>query len=294
MRRRPTALTSSRSFSLNLDVYLWLILISSSLTYGCDSDQSSDSGVIVIAQSPEEESMIADASTSEEVTSDQGVEEPSEDVQLTIKAINPLNSSGLSGLSATWPEALDLRPRADTLTDDSGSITFDLPSQSEYEVILSGEGYSAHHLFGALGDQNATQISFVSTDQLTQQVFTALGIQPSMDKGIVVIGLDRPNLAPAVGASAELESPYEKVFTLGQFGPSEGSSVIAGGGGFVSFANVEPGDIRVFVQAPENQRCALFPRDDWSQEISAEEPNFILPVYAGEVSIVAFTCKDDL
>ena len=51
----------------------------------------------MIAQSPEEESMVADASTSEEVTSDQGVEEPSEDVQLTIKAINPLNSSGLQG-----------------------------------------------------------------------------------------------------------------------------------------------------------------------------------------------------
>ena len=176
----------------------------------------------------------------------------------------------------------------------AASITFDLPSQSEYEVILSGEGYSAHHLFGALGDQNATQISFVSTDQLTQQVFTALGIQPSMDKGIVVIGLDRPNLAPAVGASAELESPYEKVFYSRSIGPSEGSSVIAGGGGFVSFAKCRARRHPRLHSSARKPTLRAVPRDDWSQEISAEEPNYILPVYAGEVSIVAFNAEDDL
>ena len=210
-----------------------------------------------------------------------GGEELGPEVTLTVKALNPLSGQGLAELSASLVSSA---PEGQaSITDMSGEASFSVPAGSSYEVTLDAEGYSTHHLFGELGMSDATQISFVSADTLTRQVFSALGLTPNQETGIVVIGLDRPDLSPAIGTSAELSTDYAEAFVLGNFGPSRGREVITGGGGFVSFANVTPGEVEVLVTPAEGERCAVFPRN--------ESTSFTIPVYAGQVSIVAFTCQ---
>ena len=72
-------------------------------------------------------------------------------------------------------------------------------------------------------------------------------------------------------------------FSFGSTRPALGQTIISGGGGFVSFANVTPGDVQITVTPPEGSGCALFPAE------RDEQPT--VQVYAGEVTVVAFTCK---
>ena len=246
----------------------------------CQNPDESSGEVLVI------DPVISDMNMEAEQTLDMTVDMTEDmvgSIQLSIQALNPLSNQGIADLEA---ELVSEESRRNPIvTDLSGQASFPLNPFSSYEVTLQAEGYSPHHLFGELGDQDALQISFVSSDTLTSQVFSALGITPDANKGIVVIGLDRSNLSPAVGTKAELNGAYELAFTLGSFGPSLGQEVISGGGGFVSFANVEPGNIDVLVEPVEGETCAIFPKN--------ESTSFSIPVYAGAVSIVAYTCQSE-
>lgn len=255
-------------FTFTHSISLGLLLL-----IGCD-DSPNEGGEVLVIQTQNDMS-----------PNDMGPGElETNGIELSIRAIDPLTNQGVSGLSATLVQDTSDDFNENVLTTDSnGRATFSVNEQSNYEVILEGSGFVAHHLFGELGNQPAEQISFVSNESLTQQVYSALGMTPALDKGIVVIGLDLPNLAPAVGTSVDLNTEYEKSFILGSFGPSEGNEVIAGGGGFVSFANVLPGQVEVVVQANDGEVCAVFPRN--------ETTRLTLPVYAGEVTIAAFTCE---
>ena len=257
---------------------LYALYITCLLISGC-TDSSDEGGEILVVpnQSNENQSSMDEMDMGQSDVSPEGVE-------LSIRAIDPLTNQGVIGLSATLAQDILGSSNDNTRTTDSnGKVTFNLSAESNYEVILEGTGFVAHHLFGELGSQSTEQISFVSNQSLTQQVYSALGMTPAQDKGIVVIGLDLPNLSPAVGTSVDLNAEYEKAFVLGSFGPSEGNEVITGGSGFVSFANVVPGQVEVLIQANEGENCAVFPLN--------ETTSLILPVYAGEVSIVAFTCQ---
>ena len=247
------------------------------LTLGaCQSSDDSSGEVLVLG------SIATDMSAAHEDTTDSEFELQEEQLELTIQALNPLSAQGVVGLEAELfiEEQSVAIPQ---VTDTNGEASFQLPPFTHYEVRLQGDDYSTHHLFGELGENNAQQISFVSNDGLTTQVFSALNISPNSNKGIVVIGLDRPNLSPAVGSKAELNGTYEVAFTLGSFGPSVGQEIISGGGGFVSFANVDPGMVEVIVESAPGELCQLFPRN--------ESESFTIPVFAGEVSIVAYTCQ---
>jgi len=169
------------------------------------------------------------------------------------------------------------------VTDMYGTATVNVEANTPYAVTLSAELTAPHVLYGISGELPFTQITFMSTDTLTAQVFGLLGLQPDPSTGIVVVGLDTPSLRPAVGASAELSSSYESAFTLGATGPVRGQRVVEGGGGFVSFAQVMPGETEVRVTPPEGQGCLVFPAE-------VEEPP-LLPVIAGQVSVMAFTCR---
>ena len=268
-----------RHLSLSLTLFC-----TGTFCFSCDGESQVDGEVIYVPSSMTGSDM-GDFLDQGEQMNPLDMESPDDLLTLTIRAIDPLSGQGVSGLTLTLAagEVGDSVEDEQLSTDQSGTASIRLAPLSDYEVIINGEGYSAHHLFGSLGESDATQISFVSPDTLTAQVFSALGTSPDPTKGIVVIGLDQPNLAPAVGTRADLSSDYEKSFTLGSFGPSEGNEVISGGGGFVSFANVSPGEAIVSVEPKMAERCAVFPRNESSE--------YTLPVYAGEVSVMAFICQ---
>ena len=62
------------------------------------------------------------------------------------------------------------------------------------------------------------------------------------------------------------------------------SVVVEGGGGFVSFAQVAPGQTEVNVLPAEGYTCMVFP--------SETQDSFTLDVVANQVSLVAFTCRE--
>ena len=197
-------------------------------------------------------------------------------ISMTVRAINPLSNQGVNGVTVTSGQEVQI-------TDMNGAATINVEARAPYMVTLSAEMTAPHVLYGISGELPFTQITFMSTDPLTAQVFGLLGLQPDPTTGIVVIGLDTPNLSPAIGASAELNLSYESAFTLGAVGPVRGRRVLEGGGGFVSFAQVTPGEAEVRISPPEGERCLVFAAD-------VEEPP-LLPVIAGQVSVMAFTCR---
>ena len=265
-----------KSFTLVFNWQTKILCFLFALTLNACQDSADSSGEVLVL-----EPIVSDMSTTLAGAMD-SESEPEEDLQLTVQALNPLNGQGIAGLEVDLliEEQSVTTP---TMTDANGQASFQIPPFTPYEVRLQADGYNTHHLFGELGENDARQISFVSNNGLTSQVFSALNISPDSSKGIVVIGLDRPNLSPAVGSKAELNGTYEVAFTLGSFGPSVGQEVISGGGGFVSFANVDPGMLEVVVEPVLGEQCRLFPRN--------ESENFTIPVFAGEVSIVAYTCQ---
>ena len=264
------------------------------ITVACESNESTNADVLII---PETTSTAGeDLSTPQEggvelVSGETSVIEEMDKVNLTLRALNPFTGGGVSGLSLNWPPEFSFEPNGELVTDMNGAVNVKIPAHSDYEVALEGTGYKTHHIFGGTGQGDATQLSFVSADSLTQQVFSGLGLEVSEGHGIVVIGLDRPNLSPAIGAQAQLGAEYEKAFYVGQFGPVEGNELVAGAGGFISFANVAVGETDVFVTPPPGERCVLFPRNDWNETIIEDAPSYRIEVYPGEVSIVAFTCQ---
>jgi hypothetical protein len=205
---------------------------------------------------------------------------------VTIKAISPLTGAGLSGLSAVQldPESLEPLGELDP-TDESGETSIDVGVGATYLVSLSAANTRPHHIIGVAAEEPSTQITFVSDDSLTSQVFGLLSISPSTERGIVVIGLDKPDLSPAVGASVELSADYDAAFALGQFGPIEQREITAGVGGFITFANVEAGAVTFDVTPPTGERCRVFSGEP------AEQPT--IPSVAGQVTVVALTCRPE-
>lgn len=269
-------------FDVFYNFTLYLLVLSFFFSFSCQEPEGDNDRVLVITPPTDMGSNEVDMSSSE--NSDQSMPVMVEGIELSLRAINPLSNQGVAGLTANLvldgsSDAMDNM----AITDSTGTVKFNVEERINYEITLEGDDYVTHHLFGEIGDQPAEQISFVSTQSLTQQVLSSLGLTSDPNKGIVVIGLDRPNLAPAIGTSVDLDTEYDKAFILGSFGPSEGNEIISGGGGFVSFANVLPGQVNVLVQPQAGENCTVFPRNE-----SAE---YVIPIYAGEVSIVAFICQ---
>jgi hypothetical protein len=215
-----------------------------------------------------------------------GAEHVPQVTSVTIRAISPLTGAGLSGLSAVQLDPESLQPLAELEpTDGSGEISINVGVGATYLVSLSAADTRPHHIIGVAAEEPSTQVTFVSNDTLTSQVFGFLSISPSAERGIVVIGLDKPDLSPAVGASVELSADYDAAFALGQFGPVEQREITAGVGGFITFANVEAGAVSFDVMPPEGERCRVFSGEP--------EEQLTIPSVAGQVTVVALTCRPE-
>ena len=232
--------------------------------------------------------MTAGEMTAGEMTAGEPPVVASDVTTLSVRALNPLSGSGVEGMTAelaTEPlnDEMGLTGVTNAITTMDGVAAFGAQLNTTYEVVLTSDQHAPHHILGDLGDEPAEQVTFVSTFSLTNQVFSLLNLTPDPNKGIVVVGLDLPNLAPAVGASAELNQEYESAFVFGAVAPSTGQTVLAGGGGFVSFANVTPGEALITVTPPESSLCTVFPAE------RRDQPR--VQVYPGEVTVIAFTCR---
>lgn len=128
-----------------------------------------------------------------------------------------------------------------------------------FVVTASADDARDHRLVGVAGDEDFTLLSYMSNRTLTGQVMGMLARAADPAKAFLVVGVDHPDLSPAVGASVEIDAPYDIAFVLGSTGPREGQEITSSVGGFVTFANVTPGPVVVTVTPPEGEACAVFP-----------------------------------
>ncbi|MEE2643974.1 MAG: hypothetical protein VYD19_03470 [Myxococcota bacterium] len=208
--------------------------------------------------------------------SDQSVADQGTPLSMRIRLINPATSGPFAGVRA---EA----EGEESESDASGVATLTI-SSGPYVVTLDAPGARTHRLFGHAGEVDFEQISYLSPDMITTYVFRSLGIADNSSQGILVVGLDLPSLAPAVGARAALDVESEEGFIFAGSRPAFGTEIPEGGQGFVTFPGVPPGRRLVRAELPGGT-CTLFPAGEGSE---AE-----VEVRAGEVSILTFTCQTE-
>jgi len=168
-------------------------------------------------------------------------------------------------------------------TDDEGQGTVEVFGASAFQIGATEDSLMPHLFHGRAGEDAFTLISYVATESLTDQVYELLGIARDPEMGIVVVGLDRPSLAPAVGSGAELNVDYEAAFVLGSQLPEEGTTLVQGGNSIVTFANVPVGQARVTAVPAEGEACLVFP--------ALVGVDHGVEVRANTVSVVVFTCE---
>ena len=133
------------------------------------------------------------------------------------------------------------------------------------------------------GDKAFEQVTYMSPDSITSFVFGSLGLTDNLERGILVVGLDLPNLSPAVGAGASIDKASDKSFAFAGMQAIFATEIPSNGQGFLTFPNVEPGEVNVTVSYPKGS-CRIFP---------AETDAAPVTVTAGQVTVVAYTCRDE-
>ena len=194
-------------------------------------------------------------------------------INATIRLLNPANGSGFAGVSVTGDEG-------SAESDELGRATLPVRAGA-YALRLEAPGARPHRLFGVSGEVDFEQISYLSPDMITGFVFNLLGIEDNPDEGILVVGLDLPSLAPAVGAEATLDRESGSPFVFAGSQPTLSSVIPEGGQGFVTFPGLAPGPVQVRATYPGGG-CVLFP--------AGPEGEAAVEISAGEVSILAFSC----
>jgi hypothetical protein len=202
--------------------------------------------------------------------------QPPAQVTGTFQLLNAQSGQGKSDITVTGP--LD-----EALTDGDGRALVSLLGEQGFVVRAEGGNLLPHLLQGQAGLEDFVYISFVATQNLTDQVLSYLGGSWDPDTGIVVVGLDTPELAPATGAGASLDGDYELAFVFGPSLPEAGTTLVEGGSSIVTFVGVPPGTVSILAEPAEGSACQLFPALSGSQAQ--------VQVEAGVVSVLTFTCE---
>ena len=232
-------------------------------------EASDDAGV---ARDMSDATAAEDTGT-EEDTASAPEDEPPAVTMMTVRLINAGTGGGYAGVTVSAGEAQET-------TDTSGQASVPVPA-GPYHVVLSAGDARAHHVYGVADEDAFTQISYMSPDSVTMGVFGSLSIQDDPTRGTLVVGLDQPSLAPAVGASAAIDLASDPAFIFSGFLPTPGATIVAGGQSFVTFPNVEAGTVQVSATMPEGA-CLPFPALGGELDIE---------IHPGEVSVVAFICE---
>lgn len=217
-------------------------------------------------------------------TAEAGVVDTAEDdgqdsvpVDGTFLLLDAVNGRGVGGLDVTTAAGTA------TTSDEGGEAVVEVASGEAFQVSVSGGAYLTHHLQGTAGTEPFRYVTFLASPTITDQVYGMLGISRDPDAGVVVVGLDTPDLQPAVGAGAALDADYDTAFVFQGFSVAETTTIPDGGNSIVSFTNVPPGTHRVSVSPPAGQACVLAPVGTGTEVEVA--------VVAGDVSVVLFICS---
>ena len=196
-------------------------------------------------------------------------------VDATILVADPATGGGSSGVTVTSASS-------EAVTDATGRATVEV-APGPYNITLTKAGARPHRVFGVAGEQDFEQITYMSPEMITSFVYNSLGLTDDADRGILVVGLDLPSLAPAVGAGATIDRPSDASFVFAGVQAVFATDIPTNGQGFLTFPNVEPGPVNVTVSYPSGT-CRIFP---------AETESVPVEITAGEVSVVAYTCRPE-
>ena len=205
-----------------------------------------------------------------------------------IRLLNVINSAPLDEVEVTsgWEETV-------ALTDESG--TAELPVLSNDTYRLSASIGDLEHIYqGVAGEEDFLIVGFLVDRSTTVQVFQLLeSSNPEIDlehdssTGVVVVAMDTPSLAPAIGAQAELVvdgSAFDKSFIFGPAYPELGDTIISGGGSFVFFPNVPAGTAEITATGANGTSCRSAPG-------GSTNGRFTVDVEADTVSVAVFVCE---
>ena len=126
----------------------------------------------------------------------------------------------------------------------------------------------------------------VQVFQLGSATQNRFGVDSST--GVVVVAMDTPSLAPAVGAQAELVvdgNDFDKSFIFGPAYPELGDTIISGGGSFVFFPNVPAGTAEITATGANGTSCRSAPAGPTSGR-------FTVDVEPDTVSVAVFVVSD--
>ena len=172
-------------------------------------------------------------------------------------------------------------------TGDDGKAAVFVEQSSFYSIRASKDDSMEHIYQGQAGTEDFEIVGFFVDRSTTETVYAYLGKEVEAGKGIVVAALDYPDLSPVYGASANLDSSNDSFVFGSQSIPKEGNQLEEGGSSFVFFPNLDPGTVKLSIQAPAEVSCHSFPAGEPDVEYSVD-------VYADSVSIVVFQCDDSL
>ncbi|MEE2786266.1 MAG: hypothetical protein VX589_02940 [Myxococcota bacterium] len=253
---------------------------------GCGTSDSSDEDALRLADEPLPATMSAPTSMNaggamaqlnDDDHSNTAMMDDPEPVEATLRILNPgaFGNSGYSNVTVT-------SSLGSAVTDTNGSATVSVTS-GPYAIKLTAGNARPHTVFGVSAKTPFTQITYMSPEMITGFVFGQLGLMDDRTKGILVVGLDTPTLAPAVAASATIDAASGTPFVFAGMAPVSGNAIPANGQGFVTFPNVTPGTVTIEALMPDG-RCAIFPAETGAASVV---------ITAGEVSVVAYTCRQN-
>ena len=189
----------------------------------------------------------------------------------------------LDAMGGELPEEILLTSSLEEQTlNASATGTILVPSESQFRIDVDAAGYVTHELVAMSGKEDISLVTLLANENISLQMYGMLGLEANPEKGTLVVALDYPDLSPAVGATASIDSSHDGAFVLGAMGPSF-SNVVPSSAGFVSFSNVEAGPTTISVTPPEGKNCWFYDAGGQSATVS---------VTAAHATVAFFMCDD--
>jgi hypothetical protein len=201
--------------------------------------------------------------------------QPPEPIVAQLVLYNAATATGAQGLTVQFPDG-------PVTTASDGKAAGEIPADAPFELLVQGDGYVDHVVFGPARSDDFSFITYVASQGITSQVLSMLGIGWDAGTGFVVVGVDyAADLSPVVGATVSLDAAHGEPFVFAGAYPALGATIPTGGMGFVSFPSVAVGSTGITVTPPDGVSCVAHPS-------GAEMPD--APVHADTVTVLAFHC----